>query len=489
MPADIEQDELLKAIQKDGPRKVVQQYRHNLLPSRLLINIYSEHPERDVLLFLALYPTVPSQVLEDLAEACLDPEIQAAAATNPRCTHLLLIRMAREGGAPVRAALAANKQLNSKITAELLNDSNLFVRSALAGNGSIGESYRTGLALDPEPAVRCALSSTAKLSNEVVHTLSADRSAVVRANQYGYGRVTPEILLNWAGSDDLEAQRLMLARAKPKPEIVQALRLSPDAHVQKAIQGLYEPSSADLLARAESDDELQRLETAKNATLPAEIQHVLASDAVEEVRVALAANPGLDEEVALCIAASNDAAACEALATNPHLPDSGKVELCHHESDAVRLCMAYRDDLTDELLDILINQHDDLNLIGHLAMRGIGFSKTNPDLLNLLLNLKRPSLHTFAASAAQLTHAQVRKLMRNPSASVRLALCDNPILTRMAMEDLTKDWNPAVAEKARQLLESMPTEEEEALAPAEETDEEPEEQERDLVSKIVNFFK
>ncbi|MDF7800183.1 hypothetical protein P4C99_11960 [Pontiellaceae bacterium B1224] len=484
MPAEIKLEELLEAIHKDGPRKVVKQYRHNLLPSRVLIDLYSEHPERDVLLFLALYPTVPSQVLEDLAEACTDPEIQAAAATNPRCTHLLLIRMAREGGAPVRAALAANKLLNPKITAELMNDSNLFVRIALAGNGSINDSYRTALALDPEPGVRTALAGTAKLSDEIIHTLSADSSAVVRANLYGYGKVTPEVLLSWAGSDDVEAQRLMLSRNKPKPEIVQALRLSPDGVVQEAIKDLYEPTEADLLARAESDDEFQRLETAKREDLPAEIQHVLAADAVEEVRVALAGNPGLDEEVALRIAASNDAAACEALAGNPKLPEAGKVELCHHESDLVRLSMAYRDDLTDELLDILVNQNEDLNLIGHLALRGIIFEGTKPELLEQLLAHKRSSLHSFAAGAAQLTHAQVRKLMRDNAPSVRLALCDNPILTRMAMEELSKDWNPAVAKKALKRFESMPEEE-----PEEETDLDTEDEDSGLVSKIVNFFK
>ena len=89
-------------------------------PAAFLIELYGDYPEHDVILFLALYPTVPSQILEDLTEAYPEPDILAAAAVNPRCTHLLLIRMAREGGAPVRAALAANKQQNAKITASLL---------------------------------------------------------------------------------------------------------------------------------------------------------------------------------------------------------------------------------------------------------------------------------------------------------------------------------------------------------------------------------
>ncbi len=484
MPAEITIDELLEAIRTDGPREVVKRYRHNLLPSRLLIDLYSEFPERAVLLFLASYPTVPSQVLEDLVEGFPDPEIQAAAAVNPRCTHLLLVRMAREGGAPVRAALAANKLQNAKISAALLNDPNWLVRAALAGNGSINDNYRAALALDPEPAVRSALAATAKLPDEIIHGLSADHSAVVRANLFGYAKVPAEMLLGWAESDNTEAQRLLLARGKLSEETLRALSHSPDPMVKESVKGRVEPTPADLLAQAESDDAGQRRDTAAHPTLPAEIQHILAGDPVEEVRVALAGNPGISEGVALEISASNDTAACIALASNPALPDTVKTELCHHEADAVRLTLAYRDDLTDALLDVLINQREDLNLIGHLALRGIHFAATKPERIEKLLEHRRPSLHAFAARTAGLTNAQVRKLIRDDSAQVRLALCDNPILTRMALEELAKDWNPAVAEKAAHRLESMPENEHDA-----ETEFEEEDEDCGLVSKIVNFFK
>ncbi len=484
MPAEIKLEELLEAIQKDGPRKIVQQYRHNLLPSRILIELYSEHPERNVLLFLALYPTVPSQVLEDLAESCPDPEIQAAAATNPRCTHLLLVRMAREGGVPVRAALAANKLQNSKISAELLNDPDLLVRTALAGNGAIGTAYRTALAVDPEPAVRTALSGTGKLAPELIHTLAADDSAVVRSNMIAYGKVEANMLLGWATSDDAATQRLLLERKKPSSEVVEALSHSPDPVVQSAMKGLREPTAQELLAKAESDQEPMRLDAASTRNLPVEIQHVLASDPVAEVRTALAENPGIDEDVALCIAASNDPLACKALANNPQLPNVVKVELCHHESDEVRLQMAYRDDLTDELLEILINEHQDLNLVGHLALRSIRFQQIKLELLETLLMHKRPSLRAFATAASLLTHAQVRKLMRDDSPKVRMALCDNPILSHTALAALTTDWNAGVAEAAHIRLESLPPE------PDTESGDTgfEEDGESSFVSRIVKFF-
>ncbi len=482
MPAQIEKPELLEAIRTDGPKKVVQQFRHNLLPSRVLIDLYSENPEKEVLLFLAMYPTVPSQVLEDLAESCIDPEIQAAIATNPRCTHLLLVRMAKTGGAPVRAALAANKLQNTKITAELLNDPDLFVRIALAGNPAINDNFRKALSIDPEPAVRAALAATAKLPPELIHAFSADESAVVRTNTYAFGKADPELLLGWAQSDDIEAQRLLLTRTKPAPEMIEALGLSPDPAVQEFIKELHEPTPQELLAKAESDSETLRMEAAEYKDLPAEIQHILAGDPNAEVRARLAAHPAIDEEVALFIAASNDMAACKALAANENITDKVKVELCHHESDDVRLVMAYREDLTEDDLQILVNKNEDLNLVGHLAMQQIEYHHTKPELLEKLLAHKRPSLRAFAAVATQLTHTQVRKLMRDECASVRLALCENPILTAAAFEVLAQDWNPAVTKRAKTRLRKLPkeTEHEEELE---------ENGEPSLVDRIVNFFK
>ncbi|MBN2684003.1 MAG: hypothetical protein JXR40_01875 [Pontiellaceae bacterium] len=483
MPAEIEKEELLEAIRKDGPRKVVQQYRHNLLPSRTLVELYGEHPEREVLLFLALYPTVPSQVLEDLTEAYPDPEILAAAALNPRCGHLLLVRMAREGGAPVRAALAANKQQNNKITAALVNDPNLFVRAALAGNASIAPSYRYALALDPEPSVRAALATAGKLPDELAHTLAADSSVVVRANTYGFAKVEEPLLLGWANSDNAEAQRLILTRKNLSEDVVRSLCQSPDSVVQKEAFSQYTPTESEWLARAESENQEQRLDAAGYAELPVAIQHLLANDPSAEVRVALASNPTIDDEVARWFAASNDAESCLALAENPALSDAVKIELCHHELEDVRMRMAYRDDLTHEQLEILVNEREGLNLIGHLALRGVRFSGTKPELIDRLLALRRPSLHAFAAASEELTNVHVHKLMRSESAQVRLALCENPVLTAVALEKLTEDWNPSVAAAAARRLTEIDNE-----AVAEPSQSEPE-AEPSLVSRIVNLFK
>ena len=485
MPADVQLEELLEAIQKDGPEKVVQNYKRNLLPSRLLIDLYTDHPDRENLLFLALYPTVPSSVLEDLVDSCLDPAVQAAAAANPRCSQLMLIRMAQRGIPAVRQALAAHRQLSPKLAQDLLRDPSLHVRTALAANAAIPSTCQTMLATDEAPAVRAALATAARLSDELLHTLSADDSAVVRAVTFAQSKATPELITSWAQTDSVEIQRLLLTRNKLPATAQRALSYSSDAVVLDAVDDTVDLAAHTLLARAESELEAVRLRTAKRADLPEEIQHVLAGDPQQEVRVALASNPAITTETALCIATSNDHPACLALAENPALPPEAALELCHHELDDVRLRMAYRDDLTAEQIDILVNQHNDINLIGHLALRGAAYTGTSAACCDELLQQKAPSFRRFAAGSRHLTAAQKKTLSADPSASVRLALCSNNTLTKAELGALVSDWNPEVSAAAKTRLENWTEPEEPAPDP---TDLQKEES-SGLVSQLVRFFK
>lgn len=486
MPADVQLEELLEAIQKDGPEKVVQAYKRNLLPSRLLIDLYTDYPERENLLFLALYPTVPSSVLEDLIDSCLDPAVQAAAATNPRCSQLMLIRMAQRGEPAVRKALAAHRQLSPKLATDLLRDPSLLVRAALAGNAAVPSTTQTMLATDEAPAVRAALATVARLPDEILHTLSDDDSAVVRAALYALSKVSPELITSWAQSDSVEIQRLLLTRSKLPATAQRALSYSTDPVVLDAVDDAVDLAAHTLLARAESDSEAVRLRTAKRAGLPEEIQHVLASDPLQDVRVALASNPAIATEIALCIATSNDHPACLALAENPGLPPEAALELCHHELDDVRLRMAYRDDLTADQIDILVNRHDDINLVGHLALRGATYTGTSAERCDELLQQKAPTFRRFAAGSRHLTGAQKRALTADPAAGVRLALCANSALTKQDLGALVSDWNPEVAEAAKTRLTNWTERADDA---ADDSEEEPEEESTGLVSQLVRFFK
>lgn len=487
MPANVQLEELLEAIRENGPEKVVQQYKHNLLPSRMLIDLYSEHPELDVLRFLALYPTVPSQVLEDLSDSCLDPAVQAAAATNPRCSQLMLVRMAQRGGAAVRKALAANRFHSPKVTADLLRDPNLHVRVALAQNSAIKETYQAMLVVDESPAVRVALASVAKLPENLLHTLSDDESAVVRAVVYAQSKASPELIAGWAQVDSVDIQRLLLNRRKLPPAAQRILSTSSDPVVQEIIDKTIAPTPATLLARAECEQESVRLRTAQRDDLPEEIQHVLANDPLTDVRIALASNPAITADIALCIATSHDRPACLALAGNPNLPLEAALELCHHELDDVRLQTAYRDDLTEDHLDILVNLHNDLNLIGHLALRGIRYTDTIRERTEQLIDQKNPLLRRFAADSSHLSTAQRRLLSTDPAVNVRLALCKNETLKIEELTALTADWNPDVAKAAKTRLTHWTSHKEDAIA--QKTKPKEEEESTGLVKQLARFFK
>ncbi len=486
MPADVQLEELLEAIREQGPEKVVQQYRHNLLPSRMLIDLYSDYPELDVLRFLALYPTVPSQVLEDLTDSCLDPAVQAAVATNPRCSQLMLVRMAQRGGPAVRKALAANRFLSPKLTGDLLRDPDLHVRTALAKNGTIQSSGQMMLLVDEAPAVRAALATVAKLPEEILHTLSADDSAVVRAVLFAQSKASADMLTGWAQTESVETQRLLLTRKNLPPAALKILSFSNDPVVQEAVDPFVELSPHTLLSRAESEQEAIRLRTAKREDLPEEVQHVLASDPLQEVRVALASNPSITPDIALRIATSHDRPACLALAENPALPDEAALELCHHELDDVRLRMAYRNDLTAQRVDILVNRHDDIRLVGHLALRGIIYTGTLSERAEQLLKQKAPTFRRFAAHSVNLTPAQKRALISDPAAEVRLALCSNSTLTQKELTALSASWNPEVAAAAKTRLEHWTGRDEDAPARKNEPNEE---ESAGLVSQLVRFFK
>lgn len=492
MATQIDIQEVLDALRKDGPRKVVQHYRRNLLPSRLLLDLYNDYPEYDVQLFLALYPTVPSQILQSLAETVEEEALIAAIAANPRCTQNLLLQLAAEGSPVVRATLAANKLQSQRITSMLLNDPNLFVRYALAKNPAINMHYSAALTADPEPAVREALLEGGKVDDEIAIALTQDASAVVRAQCFAIAKVDPTLLQLWADTDMEEAQLFLLNRTNLAPAVLASLSYSPYEAVRRGAAKQRERTPHELLSIAESGTDAERQELADQEELPEEIQLLLANDPASEVRNTLAANAAITEETALWIAGANDIEMGCALARNPAIPFEVQEKLCHHEAEAVRLQMVHREDLTVQLLNILVHSEESDRIVEHLAISGIGVSGLELDYAKKLVTAKRPSLRAFAATSHHLDGALVQKLARDLSPLVRSTLAQNPILTEEALQELARDWNEEVAKIAQRRLENPKVETifEQKDATTERTHPDDSEPDEDgLVSRIVRFFK
>ena len=86
MAVEIKASQLLIQIRDEGVAATVSAYRKNLLSSRTLIELFENTPDRDVRLFLASYPTVPSALIEWMLETEEDCEIFARCHKSAYCS-------------------------------------------------------------------------------------------------------------------------------------------------------------------------------------------------------------------------------------------------------------------------------------------------------------------------------------------------------------------------------------------------------------------
>lgn len=459
MAAEISAKQLLVQIRDEGVAATVQAYRRDLLSSRTLIELFENEPDREARLFLASYPTVPSALIEWMLETEEDNEVLCALAQNPRTAQPLLIRMIEHATPAVQLAMASNKQLGPRECDLLIESESWAVRASLAENPVLSSHQQAVLATDPEPAVRLALASNKRLDPDVAIKLSEDPSAIVRTHLITKINLDDAILQIWADSDHLEKQQLLLERTKRSERIDESLSLSTHAQIRMAALQAREPSPVELMGLAESDALEERLFVAGLENLPISMQRLLAQDPHPKVRATLVSNPHIAEGVALHIISAGDPDTCEKLAENPALTPAVITELCHHDVLEVLLRVAYRDDLTEEHLDILVNKRQNLQVIKHLAMQKTIFHDTEAALAEQLAISRQPSLRAFAAYSKRLPQTRLLSLTRDPAKNVR-----------------------TIAQKTLELREQEAAEPAQPDMPGEHSEE------KTILNRIVNFF-
>jgi hypothetical protein len=455
MSAEITAKKLLVQIRDEGVAETVQTYRKNLLSSRTLIELFENEPDRDARLFLASYPTVPSALIEWMLETEEDDEVLSALATNPRTAQPLLIRMVEHARPVVQQAMASNKQLGPRECDLLMQSETPSVRATLAANPILSAHQQAQLSQDAEPAVRLALATNSKLDPDVAIQLAQDPSAIVRTQLITKTKIDDAILQIWADSDQLETQQLLLERKNCGQNVDESLALSTHPQIRMATLQARDPSPVELMGLAESDSADERLFVAGLKNLPISMQRLLAQDPNQTVRATLALNPTLSEGVALHIISAGDPETCEKLAENSALSPAVITELCHHDEQNVLLRVAYRSDLTNEHLAILINERQNLTVIAHLAMQDLEFSETSASMAEQLSFSKQPSLRAFAAQSKHLPESRLITLTRDAAEPVSSA-----------------------AEKALQIRQTRPD-----TPPVAET-----QPEKTILNRIVNFF-
>lgn len=435
--------ELVEAIERDGVAQTVKANRKPPLHTRILRELYELYPDcPEYITFLAEYPLIPSDLAEKIASEIPEDYIDIAKglAANPRSSQITLSRLCSHTSAPVRLALAANPNLTPKECLTLVEDPNEFVRATLALNPSLPSSLQFVLSADERSAVRLSLAGRKKLDADIAVHLSCDKDSSVRAAIVQTWSQDPELLHYWAESGDSRNQKLLLQRTTAlEPAILEALALSPYGNVRRtAIErsGMSEPH---MLALAESESPVDRIFLAQDAGIPAAIQRILAQDTSLKVRRRLASNRGIDNGIALHIAASDEPSVCRALAQNPAISTECLSMLCTHADDQVALLVAYRDDLEAAHLELLLNERTSSVVAEHLAYLEVGYEHLGEASAVSLSQSKCPKLRHFALRSRKLDVQSLQALASDPYIPNKLLVAQDPSTPASALQALSED--------------------------------------------------
>lgn len=419
-----ELDDILKAIKSDL-EAARRQFRNEPIPSSLLKEL-AEAAGRDsrVQLFLASYADVPAKVLEQLVATSDNEEVLCEVAAHPRTSRTALRELAEKGTPAVREMVAGNRLISPQAATVLSRDPAIPVRARLAANPGTPLRVLADLADDSSAMVRSALLKQRQLEGDIHERLLNDPAPLVRMRAVLLAPLGEQKMLEWADSDDLERQRLLLARKELPPAVLESLCFSPHLEIQKAAMGRRILMPDELLGWAEQGCEEVQCLVAGDLNLPEEIQAVLAKHPSETVRQALAGNPSLKESV-VKVLLHDTAPVLAALASNPFLPEPLLVLLVQLNIPELNEILAERPALPQSVVMPLVARGED-TLLYRLALRGNRPEKLSHDRLQSLAQHRLPTFRALAASYPQLTRSQQAKLAHDPAPAVRRALAANP---------------------------------------------------------------
>lgn len=446
-------DSLIERIQREGVRRTALALRKPPVPSRLLQELAERLDVPEARQFVAAYPLSPSHLLETLAQAAPDPVVLGLLATNPRTPPHLLTQLAAHAEASVRAQAAVHPQIPPRELLTLAEDPQREVRRSLASNPSLRLPHQALLSVDTDPGVRLKLAGQGNLPKPVALVLAADGSSLVRVNTVSSAKVEEDVLLGWAASDEEDIQLALLRREDLTPAAHRILIQSPHATVRRATRAIAKLDDIDLLHIARHGEPEERAWVAARDLLVRPLQNLLAQDAVLEVRVALAGNVSLDEEIIRYFVGQAEAPVCVALATNPVVPLDLVQELAATRHATVLAALAYREVLEADLVRFLLAHSPEFR--GHWALQQRPIGDIDLETAKLLRSDPLPSVRALAvAGCREWRLADLYELARDPAAMVRFAAMRHPRASEDLLAERLTDPVPELAAAAAQLREA-----------------------------------
>lgn len=446
-------DSLLERVQREGVRRTALALRKPPVPSRLLQELAERVDAPEARQFVAAYPLSPSHLLETLAQAAPDAAVLGLLATNPRTPPHLLTQLAAHAEAAVRAQAAVHPQIPPRELLTLADDPQREVRRSLASNPSLRLPHQALLSADADPGVRLKLAAQGNLPKPVALVLAADASSLVRVHTVASAKVEEDVLLGWAAGDEEDIQLALARREDLTPAAHRILIQSPHATVRRAIREIAKLDDIDLLHLARHGEPEERAWVAARDLLVRPLQNLLAQDSALEVRVALAGNVSLDEEIIRYFVGQAEAPVCAALAINPVVPLDLVQELAATRHAAVLAALAYREVLEADLVRFLLAHSPEFR--GHWAQQQRPISDIDLETAKILRADPLPSVRALAvAGCREWRLADLYEIARDPASVVRFAAMRHPRASDELLAERSNDPVPELAAAAIQLREA-----------------------------------
>ncbi len=442
-------DVVLARIRQDGVRRTAQALRKPPLPSSLLQELADLPPNTapEARAFVAAYPLAPSHLLENLAAQSPTTAVLSLLAANPRTPPHLLLEFAAHANAAVRSQAALHPQLPARELLTLVDDNEASVRRALATNPGLRLPQQSILVCDSDPAVRVALAGQSSLAAPAALVLAIDDSAIVRLHTVASAPADDDTLCGWATTDEEDVQLALLQR-RSLPKNAEHLLLQSSHHtVRQRVRERIQPDAIDLLNLATTGEAEERRWVAARRALPRPLQRLLAQDGDASVRSALAGNPQLDPSVATYFIDLGDEPACVALAGNPALAEEQVQAIAATRYPAVLAALAYRENLDPGLAGLLVNCSPIFRR--HWAIQDRPLSGLDAATARTLLDDPLPAVRRLAVRGHAWRRADLYELVRDPIASVRIAVVQHPNAPDELVADALTDVDLEVAACAR----------------------------------------
>jgi len=390
-----------------------------------------------------------------------------AAASDPRCSPVVLTELAGDAARSVRGAEARNAATTPKALATFARDADKYVRRAVARNASTTPDTLAALARDADKYVRRAVARNASTTPDTLAALALDADADVREAIAGNVATPPEAL---ARDADADVRRAVARNASTPRDALALLARDADANVRRAV-ARNASTPRDALALLARDDEWDvRSAVAGNAATPPD---ALARDADTEVRLVAAWNATTTPDALAVLARDDDAGVRWAVARNAATAPDALAALARDDDEYVRSAVAWNVATPPDALAVLAHDAarsvraeaarnaaappDALGVLAHDADAGVRMNAaknvaTPPDALAVLAHDAARDVRAEAARNAAAPPDALGVLAHDADAGVRMNAAKNvatpPEALAVLARDATTDVRRAAAKNA-----------------------------------------